>query len=102
MIGGKNTLYKQILKAVKYKKNQHKNNYGQRFPSKCQIFCSKMYSKMHNNNQTHSTMYHRVSTIKRKPPGGGGTLTFSYIRRLGPFFGVQNFEFRYFLGFSEK
>ena len=31
-----------------------------------------------------------------------GTLIFSYIRRLGPFFWVQNFEFRYFLGFSEK
>ena len=36
------------------------------------------------------------------PQGGGGTLIFSYIRRLGPFFGVQNFEFGYFLGFSEK
>ena len=30
--------------------------------------------------------------------GGGGTQIFSYIRRLGPFFGVQNFEFRYFFG----
>ena len=36
------------------------------------------------------------------PKGGGGTLIFSYIRRLGPFFGVQNFEFLYFFGFSEK
>ena len=34
--------------------------------------------------------------------GGGGTLTFAYIRRLGLFFGVQNFEFQYFLGFSNK
>ena len=34
--------------------------------------------------------------------GGGGTLIFSHIRRLGPFFGVQNSEFRYFWGFSEK
>ena len=25
----------------------------------------------------------------------------SYIRRLGSFFGVQNFEFHYFSGFSE-
>ena len=25
-----------------------------------------------------------------------GTLIFTYIRRLGPFFGVQNFEFQYF------
>ena len=28
--------------------------------------------------------------------GGGGNLIFSYIRRLWPFFGVQNFEFQYF------
>ena len=28
--------------------------------------------------------------------GGGGTLIFSYIRTLGSFFGVQNFEFQYF------
>ena len=28
--------------------------------------------------------------------GGGGTPIFSYIRRLGSFFGVQNFEFQYF------
>ena len=34
--------------------------------------------------------------------GGGGTLIFSHIRRLGLFFGVQNSEFQYFLGFSEK
>ena len=32
----------------------------------------------------------------------GGTLTFLYIRWLGLFFGVQNFEFQYFLGFSKK
>ena len=36
------------------------------------------------------------------PGGGGGTLIFSHIRRLCPFFGVQNFEFHYFFGFSEK
>ena len=34
--------------------------------------------------------------------GGGGTLIFSYIRRLGTFLGVQNFEFQYFLGFHKK
>ena len=34
--------------------------------------------------------------------GGGCTLIFSHIRRLGPFFGVQNSKFQYFLGFSEK
>ena len=32
----------------------------------------------------------------------GGTLIFSYIRRLGPFFWGQIFEFQYFFGFSEK
>ena len=37
------------------------------------------------------------------PPGGrGGTLIFSNIRRLRSFFLVQNFEFQYFIGFSEK
>ena len=34
--------------------------------------------------------------------GGGGTLIFSYIHRLGPFLGIQNFQFQYFWGFSEK
>ena len=39
--------------------------------------------------------------------GGGGTQTFSYIHGLESFFffwggGVQNFEFQYFSGFSEK
>ena len=34
--------------------------------------------------------------------GGGGTLIFSYIRRLGRFFGVQNFKFEYFLSFFRK
>ena len=29
---------------------------------------------------------------------GGDTLIFSYIRRLGSFFGVKNFEFHYFGG----
>ena len=32
----------------------------------------------------------------------GGTLISSHIRRLGPFFWVQNSEFQYFFGFSEK
>ena len=34
--------------------------------------------------------------------GGGGTLIFSYIRRLGSFFVIQNVEFHYFFRFSEK
>ena len=32
----------------------------------------------------------------------GVTLKFLYIRRLGLFFWVQNFEFQYFWGFSKK
>ena len=34
--------------------------------------------------------------------GGGGTLILSYIRRLGSFFWVQNFEFLYFWFFFQK
>ena len=33
---------------------------------------------------------------------GGGTLILKYTRSLGSFFWVQNFEFQYFFGFSEK
>ena len=42
------------------------------------------------------------ATVAPRGGGGGGTLIFSYIRRLGPFFWGQIFEFQYFLGFSEK
>ena len=34
--------------------------------------------------------------------GGGGTLIFSYIRRLGPFFGVKFLNFNIFLGFQKN
>ena len=34
--------------------------------------------------------------------GGGCTLIFSCIRRLGSFFGVQNFESQYILGFQKN
>ena len=41
--------------------------------------------------------------LGRSPPGGGGGIQiFSYIRWLGSFLGVPNFEFQYFWGFSEK
>ena len=32
----------------------------------------------------------------------GGTLIFSYIRRLGQFFGFKILNFNFFIGFSEK
>ena len=38
-------------------------------------------------------------TVQTNPRPQGGTLIFSYIRRLGSFFGVQNFEFQYFFYF---
>ena len=44
----------------------------------------------------------RLGSRGERVPGGGGTMIFSHIRRLGPFFGAQNSEFQYFLGFSEK
>ena len=34
--------------------------------------------------------------------GGGGYSEILYMRRLGLFFLVQNFEFQYFWGFSKK
>ena len=34
-------------------------------------------------------------------PGGGGTLKFPYIRRLGPFFGLNFFNFNIFGGFRK-
>ena len=40
-----------------------------------------------------------VAWIGTRGGGGGFTLIFSYIRRLGSFLGVQNFEFRYFFYF---
>ena len=42
-----------------------------------------------------------VGSLLRIGPQGG-TLIFSCIHRLESFFGVQNFEFQYFWGFSEK
>ena len=45
-------------------------------------------------------------SLTKSPRGGGGgwgaTLIFSYIRRLGSFVWVQNFEFQYFLTSSRK
>ena len=43
-----------------------------------------------------------MTPVRLEPRPVGDTPIFSYIRRLRSFFGVQNFEFQYFLGFSEK
>ena len=37
-----------------------------------------------------------------KPGGGGGTLIFSHIRRLGPFFGFKILNFNIFWGFQKN
>ena len=47
--------------------------------------------------------YHNFTIVTAQGGGGGGgTLIFSHIRRLGPFLGVQNSEFQYFLGFQKN
>ena len=40
--------------------------------------------------------------LRTNCPGGGGTLIFAHIRRLGPLFGVQNSEFQYFFWVFRK
>ena len=47
-------------------------------------------------------MFSLIYCLRPKGGGGGGNLVFSSIRRLWSFFGVQNFEFHYFGGLSEK
>ena len=42
-----------------------------------------------------------IKCLTYTPGGVGVTLIFSYIRRLGSFFWVQNFEFQYFWGFQK-
>ena len=50
-------------------------------------------------------LYERKNGIDhpgRSHPRGGGTLIFSYIRRLGPFFGFKILNFNIFLGFQKN
>ena len=57
----------------------------------------------HRSRQDNTCTYIQSYRLDlRVPGGGGGTGIFSHIRRLGPFFWVQNSEFQYFFGFSEK
>ena len=51
------------------------------------------------NNYSNCPLHTRGA---RTPRGGGGTLIFSYIRRLGSFMGVQKFEFQYVFCFFRK
>ena len=62
------------------------------------LFCSRLtFEPLHDfsNNV-------ECAASKGSDPREGGTLIFSNIRRLGLFLGVQDFEFQYILGFSEK
>ena len=65
-------------------------------------------TRIQTQRQTLKQEYNRgkaTSTIflnEIQSQGGGGTLIFSYIRRLGSFFGFKILNFIIFLGFSEK
>ena len=50
----------------------------------------------------HVQLYSGVICLHFSTGPQGGTLIFSYIRRLGSFFWVKYCEFQYFWGFSEK
>ena len=54
---------------------------------------------MEENWATTGTIIKIPTRVLAPRGGGGGTLIFSYIRRLGSFFGVQNCEFKYYWGF---
>ena len=55
--------------------------------------------------QLHSRVCHireLVFTSDEKHPGGGGTLIFSHIRRLGTFFGFKILNFNIFWGLQKN
>ena len=64
----------------------------------------KLLHYMYSPSKYHSRvcMYVCVCVCVRVCVPQGGTLIFSYIRRLGPFLGVQNFKFNIFAGFQKK
>ena len=58
--------------------------------------CKALKTKLYKNIS--SSSFHQNLQKQSHPRG---TLTFSYIRRLGSFFGVRNFEFHYFCVFRK-
>ena len=46
--------------------------------------------------------YRDRSPTRNRPKAPGGTLIFSYIGRLGSFYGVRNFEFHFIFGSFQK
>ena len=65
------------------------------------MFSDKNKEVLTTRNRIFTSTVQSLYTTSRYNPRGG-TLIFSHIRRLGLFFWVQNSEFQYFLGFSEK
>ena len=60
------------------------------------------HQAMHELGINHTNHPLIILNVMVPSQGVGGTLIFSHIRRLGLFFWVQNSEFQYFWGFSEK
>ena len=64
----------------------------------------RLFHLLRKGNQVLFIIWCRVNQLfgPNKTQGGGGTLIFSYIRRLGPFFGSQLSEFQYFFWVFRK
>ena len=83
----------------------HDSRFVKKFQSGQQDFSERETYRMsekkigHFSRKLTCNRFHRISPRRG---GGGDNLIFSYIRWLGSFFGVKNFEFQYFFGFSEK
>ena len=72
-------------------------------------FCTRRYAIQHHKKIILSIIDKIQPSIRRTIikgtlvwGGGGGTLIFSYIHRLGPFWGVQNCESHYLGGFQKN
>ena len=57
------------------------------------------HPRPHSNKSIHT---HTDTATISGPQGGGGTLIFSHLRKLGLFLGGQSSEFQYFLGFQKS
>ena len=54
------------------------------------------------NTKANKYKFYTLTIFSEATPREGGTLICSYIRRLGPLFLLQNFDFLYFGGFQKK
>ena len=97
-----------ILPLVDIKKQQQKSSYGQsppvknfldarmyRMGSSLFLCCLNVFNLQRICPKNSVIFIMQILTLKNKKQSlGGGTLIFSYISRLGPFLGGQNFEFQ--------